>query len=55
MDHNSIFSIGQGLDVPTPHAMHDLFPVEMNLFDIYGQVTIEQVTLLSAELHSSDE
>ena len=50
---NSILMIDQGTYVEPPHQVHDLFSVTKNLFKIYGQVTIEQVTLLSTELHSS--
>ena len=52
---DSIFRIGRGLEISTPHETHDLFTARSNIFDIHGQVTIEKVTLLSTEIHSSHE
>ena len=50
MDLNSILLIGPGTGIEDTHPVHNKFSSRKTLFDIYGQVTLEEITLLSNEI-----
>ena len=55
MDLNSILLISPGTSIDANYPVHSKFSSRKTLFDIYGQVTLEQVQFLAKEQATKEE